>query len=146
MNVRVLEGTSSQPQELPRPLAFLSSSGRPPSPKLSPPQVALATFEPSLFVEVISFGLPRPGRFPGTAKPKAKKPDPVRWGSPAVCFFRAMGSVLSPSPPFQVFLDFSAVSATAFLGLVCLGAVLLVAVLLVCFPHFSWAAPEESCA
>lgn len=50
----------------------------PPHLSSRPPQVALATFEPSLFVKVISFGLSRLGRFPGTAKPKAKPEQGTR--------------------------------------------------------------------
>lgn len=90
----------------------------PPHLSSRPPQVALATFEPSLFVKVILFGLSRLGRFPGTAKPKAKSEQgtgsPYGRGSSAVWFFYRWD--LSSPPLFQVFLDFSAVSTAAFPG------------------------------
>lgn len=90
----------------------------PPHLSSRPPQVALATFEPSLFVKVILFGLSRLGRFPGTAKPKAKSEQGTgsRYGggSSAVWFFYRWD--LSSPPLFQVFLDFSAVSTAAFPG------------------------------
>lgn len=90
----------------------------PPHLSSRPPQVALATFEPSLFVKVILFGLSRLGRFPGTAKPKAKSEQGTgsRYGrgSSAVWFFYRWDS--SSPPLFQVFLDFSALSTVAFPG------------------------------
>lgn len=92
----------------------------PPHLSSRPPQVALATFEPSLFVKGVSFGLPRLGRFPGTAKPKAKPEQGTgsHYGRGAAqrFGFSIDGIALFFSPPplfFQVFLDFSAVSTAA---------------------------------
>lgn len=73
-----------------------------PPPHLSsrPPQVALATFEPSWFVKAIRpFGFPALGRSPGTAKPKAKRPAPLRPGR-AGDFWFAHGWALSPPLSF----------------------------------------------
>lgn len=69
----------------------------PPHPSSRPPQVALATFEPSWFVKAIRpFGFPALGRSPGTAKPKAKRPAPLRPGRAGGLVCPRMGSVSSP--------------------------------------------------
>lgn len=65
------EGISSSSVELLQPLESLPLPG-PSSAKPSPLRSHFATLEPGWFVQVILFGFSTLGRFPGTAKPKAK--------------------------------------------------------------------------
>lgn len=97
---------------LPRRGSLPAGPLRPPHPSSRPPQVALATFEPSWFVKAIrSFGFPGLGRSPGTAKPKAKRPALLRPGTSGGLVCPLTGSVFSPL--FLGFLSTSRSGASA---------------------------------